>query len=87
MKTCKSEGVRRLSLIIGVLFVILFNFFCFYLLMTERRDIILLLFRIIGSMILFLCGWGIVRVIYWIYMGFKIDKLKNNQLTDDDTNK
>ena len=74
----KSKGVNRLSIFIGVLFVM--SWMVFVTIRTEgfsnllARDSLVIL---LGTLITFIIGWSLVKALHWVYCGFKEDRESN----------
>lgn len=71
----KSKGVKRLAIVVGLLSVgTLFGFN-----IKDISDILLeegtlgkvIPFLLTIFLVVYLIGWGVVRMIYWVYCGFK----------------
>ena len=88
-----SEGVRRLSFIVGTVPSLIWIMFCTffvkwhkdfaYIGIYHRDDVInQMKYTIGGTLLIFLLGWGVVRLIYWIYAVFKIDITKKEQIPE-----
>ena len=70
MKTKISEGVRRLSIIMGAIPSIAWFIFIVYSIVENPKnvDLTIVLFALfVGCLFLYSLGWGIVRAINWIY--------------------
>ena len=77
----KSEDIKRLSIVIGAISSLAWLIFVLYSLFTDS----LLIFRymekklefiIFGTSGIFMLSCGIVHIIYWIYLRFKMDITK-----------
>jgi len=70
MKGEVSEGVRLLSISSGLILALGFSS---YIILTDNPDLtnINLLRFIIALILLYLAGWGFVRGINWVVMGFR----------------
>ena len=74
MKKIKSEGVRRLSIIIGAITSLIWFIGLGNWQPNSLNEFLVLALG--GCLLFYFIGWGFVRVIYWIYDGFRMDKNK-----------
>ena len=86
----KSKGVHRLSIVVGLLFGS--SPWCLMALLVIIKGPptglpLWIILRDIGvfSLLMAIIGWIIIRVFYWVYCGFKEDRLSENQGKDNGT--
>ena len=86
----KSKGVYRLSIVVGLLFGSIPWCVIALLVIIKGPPTGLplgIILRDVGglSLVMVIIGWIIVRVFYWVYCGFKEDRLNKNQRGDNGT--
>ncbi len=74
----KSKGINRLSIICGLMLVFASDVYILLVVLESLRVSTLewIVVFLVLSFVAYLLGWGTVRLIYWIYCGFKEDKEK-----------
>ena len=76
----KSKGINLLSTVCGFTLVLLWIILLFRTFggsdIISWGGLVWIIFLIITSLLAYFLGWGTIRMIYWIYCGFKEDKEK-----------
>ena len=74
----RSKTINRLSVVCGFTIVLLWSILLFRTFsgsdILSWGGLMWIVFLIISSLIAFLVGWLSVKLIYWVYCGFKEDK-------------
>ena len=74
----KSKGINRLSVACGLILVFASDVYILLFVLETLRVSTLewIVVFLVLSFVAYFLGWGTVRVIYWIYSGFKEDSKK-----------
>jgi hypothetical protein len=71
----RSEGVRRLSLATGIALCLVWTVLMLLLSAQPRADEgAIAVVWLVGTPILFVLGWGLVRLVAWVMAGFRLDR-------------
>ena len=72
----KSKGINRLSVACGLMLVFASDVYILFVVLESLRVSTLewIVVFLVLSFVAYFLGWGTVRLIYWIYCGFKEDK-------------
>ena len=62
-----SEGLRRVGLIVGIFFLILFGIIGFFI---GNNSFLSIPYMLLGGVIGFFAGFGLVQLINWVINGF-----------------
>jgi hypothetical protein len=67
------EGIRRLSIAIGIVAGLIFFFFTVINIESEATQVspLLIPLLLLASAVVGCAGWGLVRFVWWVMQGFR----------------